>query len=56
MSQVFQRTIRKTIRKIIRRAKRRRKSFPHKNIKFKFSSMENSALPYADLYPSFAPF
>jgi hypothetical protein len=58
MNQVFQRTIRKTITRTIRRTIKRRKSSPPptKTCEFNFSSMEDSAPPYAGFYPSLAPF
>jgi hypothetical protein len=36
--------------------KEEEKSTPQKHVKFKFSSMEDSAPPHAGLYPSLAPF
>jgi hypothetical protein len=37
-------------------SKEEEKPPPQKHVKFKFSSMEDSAPPYAGLYPSLAPF
>jgi hypothetical protein len=36
--------------------RRKKKTPPQKLVKFKFSSTEDSAPPYAGLYPSLAPF